>query len=46
MTKFEFLVACGDALVDEGVALENDNIRKALANRDNEEVKRILKEEF
>ena len=46
MSKFEFLIACGEVSVDVGVALENDNIREALTNRDDEEVKRILKEEF
>tara|TARA_R110000796_G_scaffold21637_3_gene63653 strand:- start:596 stop:769 length:174 start_codon:yes stop_codon:yes gene_type:complete len=44
--KFMLLVACEEAKVDVGVALENDNIREAVFNNDFKEVKRILNEEF
>jgi len=40
------LVACAEAMVDVGVALENDNLLEAVKNDDFEEVKRILNEEF
>jgi len=44
--KFMLLVACAEAMVDVGVALENDNLLEAVKNDDFEEVKRILNEEF
>ena len=46
MTKIDFLILCGEYLIDPSVALENKNIRQALQERDNEQVKTILQNEF
>lgn len=46
MTRDEFTVLCAEAAVAPEVALENENIRQALADRDDAEVRRLLKEEF
>lgn len=46
MTQNEFAALCGKYLIDPDLALENDNLRKALEQKDAAEVERILKEEF
>ena len=46
MTKIEFVALCGEYLIDPGLACESEAIRKALLNRDDEEVKRLLESEF
>ena len=46
MTKFEFLCECGQRLIDPGIALENENIEKALIERDSEKVIALLESEF
>lgn len=46
MTKIDFLALCGEALISPDIALENEGLREALANRDDAEVRRILTEEF
>lgn len=46
MTKNEFAALCAEHTIDPAVALENENIVEALRNKDDAEVKRILKEEF
>jgi hypothetical protein len=46
MKRPEFMALCGKYLIDVDIALENENIREALSNRNDEEVKRILQEEF
>lgn len=42
MTRFEFMSLCGEYLIDVGIALEDDNIREALKNKDDEKVKELL----
>lgn len=42
MTKLEFMSLCGEHLIDVGIALEDDNIREALKNNDDEKVKELL----
>tara|TARA_R100001530_G_scaffold17508_1_gene15163 strand:+ start:385 stop:525 length:141 start_codon:yes stop_codon:yes gene_type:complete len=46
MTSTQFQILCGKYLIDVGIALENENILNALRNKDDEEVERILTEEF
>ena len=46
MTANEFSIICGDLLIDEGLALENQNIIKALKKRDDKKVIELLKTEF
>ena len=46
MTSNEFAVLCNQYLIHPAVALESELIQEALTCRDNEEVKRILEEEF
>tara|TARA_R110000803_G_scaffold125014_1_gene192725 strand:- start:1620 stop:1760 length:141 start_codon:yes stop_codon:yes gene_type:complete len=46
MTKLEFMSLCGEYLLDVGTVLENDNIREALINNDNQKVKELLLNEF
>jgi|TARA_R110001632_G_scaffold87162_1_gene189564 hypothetical protein len=47
----DFSIACNNFYVDEHIALENENIRKQLATKENyktklEKITAILKEEF
>tara|TARA_Y100001978_G_scaffold196390_1_gene205877 strand:+ start:1997 stop:2137 length:141 start_codon:yes stop_codon:yes gene_type:complete len=42
MTRLEFMSLCGEHLIDVGIALEDENIREALKNRDDEKVKELL----
>lgn len=42
MTRLEFMSLCGEYLIDVGIALEDDNIREALKNKDDEKVKELL----
>jgi hypothetical protein len=46
MTRNEFLPLCGELLIDPDIALDNDDVRAALQNRDDAAVLRILTEEF
>lgn len=46
MTKTEFLTACGEVLIDPAIALENEAIRAALADKDDSKVRQLLAEEF
>lgn len=46
MTRPEFIQACVDHAVDPTIALESDKLQDALKARDDEEVHRILAEEF
>lgn len=46
MTKLEFMSLCGEYLIDVNIALENDNIREALKNKDDKKVKEFLLNEF
>ena len=46
MTANHFTVLCLAVGIDPDIALENEDILQALRNRDEEEVKRILEEEF
>ena len=46
-----FSIACNNLYIDENIALENENIRKQLATKENyktklEKITAILKEEF
>ena len=42
MTRLEFMSLCSEYLIDVGIALEDDNIIKALKNKDDEKVKELL----
>ena len=46
MTGSQFQTLCGKYLIDMEIALENKNIIKALQERNDKEVERILLEEF
>ena len=46
MTQNEFLWLCNQALVHPSIALENENIVKALKEKNIDKVKVILREEF
>jgi hypothetical protein len=46
MTRLEFMSLCGEYLIDVGIALEDDNIREALKNKDDEKVKELLLNDF
>ena len=46
MTITDFEILCGEVLVDPALALENEDIRKALARRDDAQVKELLQTEF
>jgi len=46
MTKLEFMCECGQRLIDPSLALENENIEKALIERDSEKVIALLESEF
>lgn len=45
MTKTNFVALCNELLIDVNIALENIELREALAQQNDEEVKRILTEE-
>lgn len=46
MSKTEFMILCGEYLIEPCIALENENICEALRQRDAEQVKHILENEF
>lgn len=46
MTKHEFHALCLEYTIPTGLALENDDVRQALRDRDDAEVRRLLEEEF
>jgi hypothetical protein len=46
MTQTQFQILCGEYLIEPDMALENESVREALRQRDNEQVKRILETEF
>lgn len=46
MTKTEFMSECAKRTIDPQLALENDMLCEALKDRDDDEVIRILNEEF
>lgn len=46
MTRFEFIAECNKALISPSLALENEDIEQALENGDDQEVIRILNEEY
>lgn len=46
MTRNQFMEMCVERMIDPSIALENDNIKEALRNKDNEAVKNILDMEF
>jgi hypothetical protein len=46
MTQLEFLALCGKYLIDPGLAIEDENIKSCLAERDDTELERILREDY
>ena len=46
MTRTEFLILCNACLVHPSMALESEEVRKALAKRDDAKVKHLLETEF
>ena len=46
MTRTEFMIICGEYMIEPSIALENENIRQALQDRDGEQVKTILENDF
>ena len=46
MTANQFTIICGELLIDEGIALENQNIIKALKERNDKKVIELLKTQF
>jgi hypothetical protein len=46
MTANIFAVECSKRSIDPAIALENENVRNALAQRDDERVRQLLDTEF
>ena len=46
MTQTRFNTLCQEYFINPMIALENDNVVEALRNKDDEEVERILSDEF
>ena len=46
MTKLEFVSLCGELLIAPEVALENQSVCDALADRDDARVNEVLTSEF
>ena len=46
MTKTEFLMMCGELLIDPNLALEDDNVRAMLISREDQELKEYLETEY
>lgn len=46
MSKFEFLALCEQYTIEPSLALENPLIVEALRERDDDEVERVLREEY
>ena len=46
MKKSDFVALCGELLIDVDIALENEDVKKALFDLDDEKVKELLREEF
>jgi hypothetical protein len=46
MTYAEFLSECNARQIFKSVAVENEKVKEALRNRDDDEVKRLLDMEF
>ena len=46
MKELEFISLCNENLIYPGIALENENIVKALKNRDDKLVRKLILEEF
>ena len=46
MTEQQFLTECNDRLIDPALALENEDIHAALANRKDSKVIKLLDTEF
>ncbi len=46
MTTDEFARACAERYIDPNIALENENVKQALRERDDNKVIKLLEEEF
>lgn len=46
MTRHAFYALCTSFLISPFFALENENIKQALRDRDDSKVERLLREEF
>ena len=46
MKEWEFVTLCNENLIYPAIALENENIVKALKNRNDKLVKKLILEEF
>jgi hypothetical protein len=46
MSKLNFISLCGNYYIDPAIALENEELCEALRASDDDEVERILREEF
>jgi hypothetical protein len=46
MTQLEFIALCEEHCIDPGLAIENDNIRSALTDRDDDLTRQLLTDEF
>ena len=46
MTIIDFYTICHESRIDGTLAIEDERIREALIKRDDEEVKRLIREEF
>ena len=46
MTRNKFVIECSNLLIDVNIALENNDIKKALLKRDDKKVLELLKEDF
>ena len=46
MKRNQFLMECNKMLINVNIALENNNIKKALLKRDDKKVIKLLRTEF
>ena len=46
MTKTDFLILCGEYLIDPSLALENDDICEALRQGDDVKVEALIENQF
>lgn len=46
MKRIDFEILCGKYLIEPSLAIENEKIKEALKNRNDEEIEILLKNEF
>lgn len=46
MKQLDFIALCGEYLLEPELVLENEDVREALAAKDDKKVKQLLRTEF